>query len=146
MAFAVDESIAVATPPERIWRLLEEPATWSAWWPDCHEARSADRRALHDGSRFELTLRPSWMTLHFHGVVEAATPARHLHWEARAPGVVVRHAFYLERRPDGAQIRLQVTLGGPGSLALRLLGQKAALQRSLRESLKGAKRLAERAL
>lgn len=146
MAFAVDESIAVATPPEQIWRLLEEPATWSTWWPACREARTADRRALHDGSRFELTLRPSWMTLRFHSLVGAATPARYLHWEGHAPGVVVRHSYYLERRPDGAQVRLQVTLGGPGALALRLLGQTSALQRSLRESLKGAKRLAERAL
>ena len=146
MALVVDDSIAVAAPPERIWRLLEDPATWATWWPACHEARTADRRPLHDGSRFELTLRPSWMTLHLHGQVGAATPARYLHWEARTLGLVARHAFYLDRRPDGTQLRQQVTLAGPGAFVLRALGQATAWTQMLRDNLKGAKRLAERAL
>ena len=58
MALVVDESIAVAAPPETVWRLLEDPTTWTAWWPACVEARTADRRLIRDGSVLELALRP----------------------------------------------------------------------------------------
>lgn len=146
MALVVDESIAVAAPPESVWRLLEDPTTWTAWWPACVEARTADRRLIRDGSVLELALRPSWLTLRFRPRVEAATPGRHLIWVGRSAGVTGRHAFYLDRRPDGTLVRQHESFHGPGVLVLRLFGQAAATRRMFRESLKGLKRLAEAAL
>ncbi len=146
MPLVIDESIAIAAPPEAVWRLLEDPASWKAWWPACVEARTVDRRAIRDGSVLELALRPSWMTLKFKPRVEAATPGKHLIWVGQGGGVTGRHAFYLDRRPDGTLVRQQETFSGPGVLVMRLLGQVEATRRMFRDNLKGLKRLAERAL
>ena len=146
MPLAIDESIVVAASPEAVWRLLEDPSTWSTWWPACVEARTVDRRLIRDGSSLELALRPSFLTLRFRAGVEAATPGRHLIWVGRGGGVTARHAFYLSRRPDGTQVRQHETFTGPGLAVMRLCGQVAATRRMIRESLTGLKRLAERAL
>ena len=94
----------------------------------------------------ELALRPSWLTLHFHPTVEAATPGKHLIWVGKGGGVTGRHAFYLDRRPEGTQVREHETFSGPGVLVMRLLGQAEATRRMFRQNLKGLKRLAEGAL
>lgn len=146
MPLEIEESIAVAAPPEAVWRLLEDPTTWKTWWTACREASTADRRPLHDGSQLELVLRPSWLTLRFRPRVQAATPPRYLLWIGTGGGVTGRHAWYLDRRPEGTLVRQQEVFSGPGVLAMRLLGQAAATRRMFHESLRGLKRLAERAL
>lgn len=144
MARTIEESILVGAPPEAIWKLLENPWTWPQWWPACHDARTLDRRPIHDGSQLALTLKPSWLTLSFRPKVEVAQPGRALIWVGQGGGVTGRHAFYLEPRSNGTQVRQREDFSGPLVPVMMVLGQLAATRRMFRDNLKGLKRFAER--
>ncbi len=146
MALEIAESIQVGTPPEAVWKLLADPTTWPIWWPGCRDAAAHDRKILRDGSQLKLALRLGWIILPLAARVELATPGRALIWVGRGAGVVGRHAFYLDARPNGTLVRQHEAFSGPGVLVFRLLRLDAATRRMFRDNLKGLKRAAERAL
>ena len=125
---------------------LAASPSWRVWWPGCLEVAATDRRPLHDGSELKLVVRPSWIPIRFAARVEVATAPRALIWLARGAGLMVRHAFYLEGRPNGTLIRQREDLSGWGLLPFRRLRLDGATRRMFRDNLKGLKRLAERSL
>lgn len=144
MPFTIEESVLVATPVDTVWKLLENPWTWPQWWSACHDAQTLDRKPIRDGSELRLTLRPSWLTLTFRAKVQVAQPGRALIWSGTGSGVSGRHAFYLEARPNGTQVREREEFEGPLVGLWRLLGQARATRRMFQQNLKGLKRFAER--
>jgi carbon monoxide dehydrogenase subunit G len=141
----IEESIHIAAGPEIVWRFLADPRSWQHWWPGFREGETKDRKALHDGSELKLGLHLGWVTIRFAVRVEAMTPPRSLLWVARGAGVVARHAFYLDARPNGTFVRQQQDLSGAGLLFFRLGRFDAATRRMLQQNLRGLKRMAERA-
>ena len=77
--------------------------------------------------------------------VEAATPQRALIWVGRGGGLVGRHAFYLDAKPNGTFVRQHETFTGAGVLLFRLLRLDVATRRMFQRNLRGLKRIAERA-
>ncbi len=142
---AIDESIQIAAAPETVWRFLADPQSWTHWWPGCRAVQTKDRKTLHDGSQFDLDLHLGWLTLKFTARVEAATPQRQLIWTGRGGGLSGRHAFYLDAKPNGTFVRQQETLTGAGVLLFRLLRLDVASRRMFQGSLRGLKRIVERA-
>jgi len=142
--YTIEETITAAAPAEALWKHLENPWTWPQWWPACREARTGDRKALREGGRLHLVLRPSWLTLTFDPVIEVLRPGRALIWTGTGGGVRGRHAFYLEARANGTLVRQREDFSGPGLALFLLLGQAPATRRMFRDSLKGLRRCAER--
>jgi len=140
-----DESQIVAAPPAAIWRLLADATTWRTWWPRCLDARTKDRKLLHDGTDLVLLVRPSWLPLRFHARVEAVTEPKLVIWTSRRGGLVAQHSFHLEARTAaGTRVQEQLAWTGPAVVLLRLLGQVEPYRRMLRANLRGLKQLAER--
>ncbi len=141
----IEESIHIAAAPEIVWRFLADPRSWQHWWPAVREGETKDRKTLHDGSQLKLALHLGWVTLRFAVRVEAVTPPRSLLWAGSGAGVTVRHAFYLDAKPNGTFVRQVEDFSGPGLLFFRLGRFDAATRRMFKENLRGLKRMAERA-
>ena len=120
MPLAIEESILIAAPPERVWKLLADPFGWRFWWPQCKAAATEDRKPLRDGSRLELSLQLGFLPLTLRPTVEVAQPGKTLLWVGTGLGVTGRHAFYLEPRPNGTWIRQRETFEGWGIALFRL--------------------------
>ena len=141
----IEESIHIAAAPETVWRFLADLHSWPHWWPGCREALTKDRKSLHDGSELVLALRVGWLTLKLQARVETATPQRALLWVSTGGGPAGRHAFFLDAKPNGTFVRQRATFSGAGALLFRLLRLDVATRRMSQRSLRGLKRIAERA-
>jgi hypothetical protein len=86
---------------------------------------------------FPITLRPT---------VEVAQPNRALLWVGRGMGVTGRHAFYLEPKANGTQVRQRETFEGWGVPLFRLLRFEHATAVMFKQNLKGLRRMAERSV
>jgi len=144
LAHTVEASTVVATPPDRVWRLLENPYQWHLWWPALDNAETADHKPLHDGSRLALALELGVMSFKVRGRVELFAPGRSLVWTGRLAGARLRHSIFLEPRPNGTWVCRRESYEGAGALLARLLRLDRASAKGLEQSLRGLKRLAER--
>ncbi|MEO7794310.1 MAG: SRPBCC family protein [Thermoanaerobaculia bacterium] len=140
----IEESIHVAAAPEIVWRFLADPRSWQHWWPGCRSAETRDRKTLHDGSELDLALHLGWLTVKFAARIEALTTNRSLLWVSRGSGVIGRHAFYLDARPNGTFVRQQENFSGGGLLFFRLARLDTASKRMFQQNLRGLKKIAER--
>jgi hypothetical protein len=142
---ALEQSILVGAAPEKIWRLISEPASWRFWWPQCKAAETADRRPLHDGSRVEIQLHGGLLPWTARAEAEVVQRERALLLRYVTLGTTLRLGFYLDARPNGTAVRER--LAGEGSLLLyRLLRRDLAAAKSIHDNLRGLKRAAERGL
>jgi hypothetical protein len=144
LALLVEESAHIRAAPETIWKYLSEPQSWRFWWPNCKQAETADRRPLHDGSSFELTLDLGPFTVTQRPTVEMAQPNRALMWVARSMGVTRRHAFYIEPGKNGVTVRERCTFEGWGMPLFRFLGLQQRSSEMFRGNLRGLRKMAER--
>ena len=144
MALLIEESTRVAAPPDAVWKLLSEPKSWRYWWPGVRAAESSDRRPLHDGSTFEVTIALGPFPVTLRPTVEVAQPNRALLWVSRSLGVERRHAFYIETGAQTTSVRQRCTFAGVGMPLFRLLGLPQAYSEMFRKSLSGLRKMAER--
>lgn len=116
--------IKIAVPPERVWAVLTDTASYPAWNPFI---RRLDGR-LAVGERLTALLQPEGKrATSFRPRVQAFEPARQLRWLGRlfVPGLFDgEHIFELEPLPDGCvrfvqRERFSGVLAGP---VLRSIG------------------------
>ena len=146
MPLLIEESIRIGAAPETIWKFLSEPQSWRFWWPNCRLAETMDRRPLRDGSQLELVLELGLFPITFRPTVEVAQPNRALLWVGRGLGVTSRHAFYLEPKPNGTEVRQRETIEGWGVPLFRLLRLQHATAVMFKQNLRGLRKMAERSL
>ena len=146
MPLLIEESIRIGAAPETIWKFLSEPQSWRFWWPNCRLAETKDRRPLRDGSQLELVLELGLFPITFRPTVEVAQPNRALLWVGRGMGVTSRHAFYLEPKPNGTEVRQRETFEGWGVPLFRLLRLQHATATMFKQNLRGLRKMAERSL
>lgn len=144
MPLLVEESTRVSASPEAVWKLLSEPKSWHVWWPGVRHAESSDRRPLHDGSTFAVTIQLGPFPVTLRPTVEVAQPNRALLWVSRSLGVERRHAFYIETGTSTTAVRQRCTFQGAGMPLFRLLDFHQAYSEMFRKSLSGLRKLAER--
>jgi hypothetical protein len=90
-------------------------------------------------------VQPGLLPYRMRSEVEVAQPPRTLILRTSSFGTRARHAFYLEARANGTQVRERATY--EGNLALfRLLRRDVAAARMFHQNLRGLKRAAERGL
>ncbi len=101
----IETSIAIAAPPDRIWRALANVAAWPDWLPTVTRIEPLDGPELAPGRRYRLTqprLQQAVWT------VTALEPGTRFVWEQRSPGMRVVGDHTIERTSATAS---RVTLG-----------------------------------
>lgn len=101
VAAEIIETIDIDAPPERVWSVLTDFASYPDWNPFVRRI-SGD---LVTGSRITVRLQPpGGRGMTFKPVIEEVTPGRSLRWLGRlgAPRIFDgEHSFTLEPRPGG---------------------------------------------
>ena len=144
MGIELDLSKKILAPPSVVWSLLGSIQSWPRWWRDCEAARVKDGRAPREGSELELVIKPGATSGNYHPTID-------LYTEDRVLGMTYRGAFsqstcewYLNRKPDGTEVRAKLVYDGVGSLFIRLTGRTTLVRLALENQLKDLKKFAER--
>jgi carbon monoxide dehydrogenase subunit G len=146
LSLAIEESIVVGARPEAVWRLISDPVSWRFWWPKCRSAETVDRKPLREGSELVLVLELGLLPINWHAKVEVMQPNRALMLDGHGFGVRGRHAFYLEEKRNGTQVREREAFEGWGLIPFQLLGLAHGTSVMFKENLKGLRKMAERSL
>ncbi|HET9073087.1 MAG TPA: SRPBCC family protein [Solirubrobacteraceae bacterium] len=102
-----------AAPPDAVWRLLAEPACWSAWAPHIRGGVGLGTPEVQTG-RSGVALVGPWLPV---PVTVTAKEDGHF-WDWRTGPVRVRHA--VEAAPQGSIVRLELHAPAPLERALGL--------------------------
>lgn len=126
----------VQAPPERIFGLIADVASWPRWNPDVRAA-SIDGPFVH-GSRFRWKAGPGSIT----STVEHVEFPRRIVWTGRTTGIRAIHVYELVPHDARTTVISRESWDG---LLVRIL--RKTLERTLRRSLEaGLRHLAEEAL
>ena len=146
MPIECELAVHIANEREKVWRLLENPAAWKTYWPDCVDAISKDRKLLREGSELELVVQPGGRNYTFHPEVDLVVPGKTLSLTHRGPFLQWTVAWYLDDVETGARVKVQGAFAGVGGFLMRLLRRDDSVRFSLHGHLRGLKKLAERML
>ena len=144
MGIELDLSKTVLAPPSVVWSLLGEPRSWSTWWRDCVSAQMADGRAPREGSPIQLVLKPGQQESSYEPTIDLYTEDRTLsltHRSGLSRGTCV---WYLNKKRNGTEVRLQLVYEGLGTWWVRLTGRRILVDLAFENQLKDLKKYAER--
>lgn len=106
----VRNELTMSARPEHVWAWLIRAVRWPTWYPNSHAVRieNSDKPDLAPGVHFR------WKTngVSLRSKVEEFVPCERLAWDARAPGVLAYHAWYIEARPGGCWVLTEETQSG----------------------------------
>ena len=133
-------SIAIAAPPETVWRIVRDVERWHEWTPSITSVELLDGGGLVLGARARV-LQPKLMPAVFR--VTALEEGRRFIWVTRHPGIVATADHLVEPLAGGSRATLALRFDGPlggviGSFFRRLNERYLALEAN------GLKALAER--
>lgn len=142
----MEETVAIAAPPQRVWEALTDLACWERWSTVLVPTGAEPGACLAAGGDFSCCVRPLWFRVPFRARVLAAEPPRRLLWHAGAWGVRARHEFLLADDGKGGTLftsreRLSgwiVALGGLLPLRRRLLRLKRTFMDELKRRAESA--------
>ncbi len=139
-----DTAIQVDAPPERVFDVLSDPASYGEWVVGSKHVREADADWPRPGSRFHHTVGIGPINIKDHSEVESCDRPNRLVLRVKfRPAGTALVDLRLEADSGGTRVRMgEKPLGGP---AARLYGKIAdvAMHGRNRESLRRLKRLAE---
>lgn len=144
MGIELDLSKNILAPPDVVWSLLAHPPAWGTWWRDCVSAHTADGRAAREGSTVEVVLKPGEKPSSYKPVIDLFTEHRTLsmtHRSSLSQGTCV---WFLNKRPRGTEVRIQLVYEGIGSWWVRLSGRRILIQLAFENQLKDLKKYSER--
>jgi uncharacterized protein YndB with AHSA1/START domain len=133
-----------AVPPERVFAVLCNPATYADWVVGSHSIRDADATWPAVGSRFHHRVGAGPFTVKDHTEVLEVEPPRRLVLRARArPLGTARVEMVLEPRDGGTHVIMMETAGDPLSrLAINPVTDPLVHHRNV-ESLRRLRRISE---
>jgi hypothetical protein len=85
----------VPGPPERVFRLLTDPAGWTSWVPGCEEVST---------ETFAQTFEVRWAGHRFEVYVGEHVPPRRLGWMGIGAGIQLYQAYLLTAAEGGTEI------------------------------------------
>lgn len=144
MGIEVELQKMVHASPEAVWSLIASPQTWPSWWQECDSARTADGKAVREGSRLLVAIKPGNRMMQVEPEVDLFTERRTLSLTHRSPLLQTTCSFYLHEKPKGTLVVVQAVSEGIQSTLARFLGRSHLLRVALESGLRGLKRLAER--
>lgn len=144
MGIEVELQKMIQASPKSVWSLLASPQTWATWWPECDGARTLDSKAVREGSRLQVTIKPGNNMMDLEPEVDLFTEQRTLSFTHRSVLLQATCVFYLHEKKQGTLVVVQAVAEGLQPLLGRLLGRTHLLNIVLESGLRGLKRLAER--
>ena len=144
MGIEIDLSKKILASQEVVWSLLGNPGTWTRWWRDCEAAHSKDGRAAREGAEFEIVLKPGQTSHSYSPIIDLYTENRTMSMTQRGVISQVTCVWYLNKKPNGTEVRAQLVYEGLGSLVTRLTGRTTLVRLALENQLKDIKKFAER--
>src|SRR5687768_12930096 len=135
----------MGVPPERVWEILADPATYAHWVVGSRSVERWDPDWPAPGTRFHHTQGRRPVIIHDHTESIAAEAPRHLEMVAYArPLLVARVIIDIEPEPGGCRVRIEeLGIGGLMGPLLRLPPNPQLTKLRNKESLKRIRRLAE---
>lgn len=144
MGIEVEQTKIIRADAEVVWDLLCQPEKWKGWWPECVDARVSDERALAEGSRLELVLRPGTLQLTLRPVVDLLTERKALSLTHHSPTLHTTCAWYLVEKPDATHVKAEVVANGLLPFLVTIAQRSSIVAMTLKRNLLGLKRTAER--
>jgi uncharacterized protein YndB with AHSA1/START domain len=138
-------TIHIAAPPEQVFGVLSDPATYERWVVGCKEIRGVDGVWPEPGATFHHSVGVGPITVHDTTSVVESDAGRRLVLQARArPTGVARVEIDLGDRNGGTEVVItEFPVEGPPAWLHNPL-QDWLIDRRNRESLRRLKQLAER--
>ena len=104
-ALVVEESVEIATPPEKVWNIFTEEQHWPRWNPTVRRVRQQSGERWRLGWEFEFVMKgPLLLPLKVRPVVLEVNVPRLLRWFAAAPGISAMHWFLFEKTETGTRV------------------------------------------
>lgn len=135
----------MGVPPERVWKILADPATYAYWVVGSRTIERWDPDWPAVGTRFHHTQGRWPLVIHDYTQSVACDPPRHLEIVANArPVLVAKVIFDIEPRPDGCLVRMEeLGIGGLMGPLMQIPPNSLLTKLRNRESLKRIRQLAE---
>ena len=126
MSWMIETVREAPVHPADVYRLYEDPSTWSTWGHAVKWAR-ADGPFVEDAV---VDVKADYGRV-YHCRISLLVPGRVLVLEVKPPLMTVIQTYAVDPTPDGSRIRHALEISGPLAGATRLIGLKRAYQRRL---------------
>ena len=144
MGIELELTKKMLAPPDVVWALLGNPSSWSTWWRDCESARISDGRAPREGSTVEVVLKPGQRSYGYKTNIDLITENRTLSVTHRSGLSQSTCVWYLNKKPNGTEVRVQLVYEGIGTWIVRLTGRATLVRLAFENQLKDLKKYTER--
>ena len=120
-ALVVEESVEIAAPPEKVWKIFTEEQNWPNWNPVTKRASHLSGSRWRLGWQFELVLgnRPL-PSLKVRPIVLEVNVPLLVRWFGAAPGLSAMHWFLFEKTETGTRVTSYEEFTGMLTPLLRL--------------------------
>ena len=140
----IHESLFIAAPPERVWRIFRDVDRWPAWCPTIRKAHLQSGDLAHAGAKFQFTVKPWHFSLQANATVLDAKPPERVVWGVHKSGAYAQHTFTFEVQAGGTLARSYEVFSGPMLWALPLAMPQRSVRRMFQAWLGALKAEAER--
>lgn len=144
-ALVVEESIEIAAPPEKVWKVFTAEEKWPQWNPVIKSARHVNGKHWTMGWQFEFVIKnPPLPPLKVSPIVLEVSVPNMVRWVGAAPGLCGMHWFLFESSETGTRATSYEEFSGMLTPLLRLFRRSTA--RTMRRWLQALKEECEKAV
>ena len=120
-ALVVEESVEIAAPPEKVWKIFTEEQNWPKWNPVTKRASHLSGSRWRLGWQFELVLRNRpFPSLKVRPIVLEVNVPLLVRWFEAVPGFSAMHWFLFEKTETGTRVTSYEEFTGTLTPLLRL--------------------------
>jgi uncharacterized protein YndB with AHSA1/START domain len=110
----IRESLRIAAPPERVWRVFTAIERWREWNTAVRSARFRTGEPWQAGATIEFTVKPSWKQLRIRAEITDVQPHKSVTWAGSGAGIAGVHTFAFQPDGDGTLATTVEVFTGPG--------------------------------
>jgi hypothetical protein len=150
MAYEISTTTEIAAPPEQVWAVLADLASYPHWHPVFRKVSGQ----LAVGSKLTITTTtPNGRTMTARVTVVAAEPGRELRWVSKLLGITISQRSFLLSKVDGGTLLVQAgtyrglsAFGGRGSgrgtgtVLINIQGTLDAINQAIKEQAEARQR------
>jgi uncharacterized protein YndB with AHSA1/START domain len=103
------KTIHIKSPPEKVWRVIEDVAHWHEWTASITKVTLVDSNALKVGG-VVMIKQPKFPVAKW--VVTDIKPNLRFTWVSTNPGIVVKATHAITPTADGSHVTLQLEFNG----------------------------------
>jgi len=110
----IRESLRIAAPPERVWRVFTDLEGWPRWNDVARSPKHRKGEPWTLGAEVAFTVKPWWKSLRICAeVIEVRRPTA-VTWVGSSGGIFGKHTFMFEADGEGTLATTMEIFSGPG--------------------------------